>query len=879
MKTIDIYSHIYNAAKKRKGSGLFRTLFGILLIGSLFSTNTGFALTSNFSVVSAAAPTGTANFCQGSASAFSDVMTGGSCVGAGNLDSVTWQWYYDATAIAGARGTFVVGSAGVQDPVTLTAGLASTIPAGTHTLSVKYTPNQSNCGNTAGTAITSSTLSITVKVPPVAIVGNSLMCTGGSNIALTDASGNGTWTSNAIGTASVNSNTGVVSPVAQGLATITYDNGCGSAAVATVTVYPTPVVHTFTGGGGYCIDAVPAGVPVGLTLSDTGVSYQLYLAGTPVGSAVAGTGSAISFGGGGLFTTVGVYHAIATNNITTCTSYLSGITIRIDSLPDTFSVTGGGSYCLGGSFTASVGLSGSQSGVSYQLYDSTGTAVGSPIIGDGFPLDFGGQGAGVYHVIATGSAATHCVNTMNGTATITFWPQPVKFNVTGGGSTCGAFTVPVGLDSSEVDVTYDLLSSLGGNLIPYPFGNNTFTGAGAAFTFGTVIPSTYVVIATSVNGCVDTMGTVTMTFNLPPTAFNVTVSGNGRYCLGDSGVHVGLSGSAAGVRYVRFNAAGTAVDTLYGTGTALDYGWTTVVDTYMVVATDTTTHCVTAMTGTAIVFNNPLVVPTVTISTGLGHGNAVCYGNPVTFTAQTTEGGTTPTYVWTVNGVVVSSVDSTLTYMPTNNDFIGVEMTSSSFCARPDTAINTMRVNVDTLLPPAVSLDVYPVTTITHGDSVSLTATPVNGGPAPRYQWYLNGSLVAGATNPVFSGKNFNNRDSICVRMTNSGGCGGVHTFNCVVLTVFPVSVINVAQVADIKLIPNPNKGDFMIKGSLSSVTDEEASIEVTNMIGQVIYRSNVTIHNGEVNERIQLSSLANGMYLLNLKTQNANNVFRFVVE
>jgi hypothetical protein len=51
-------------------------------------------------------------------------------------------------------------------------------------------------------------------------------------------------------------------------------------------------------------------------------------------------------------------------------------------------------------------------------------------------------------------------------------------------------------------------------------------------------------------------------------------------------------------------------------------------------------------------------------------------------------------------------------------------------------------------------------------------------------------------------------------------------------------------------------------------------------MIGQVIYRNKIMASNGVINERIQLSNtLANGMYLLNLKSVNDNKVFHFVIE
>ncbi len=81
-------------------------------------------------------------------------------------------------------------------------------------------------------------------------------------------------------------------------------------------------------------------------------------------------------------------------------------------------------------------------------------------------------------------------------------------------------------------------------------------------------------------------------------------------------------------------------------------------------------------------------------------------------------------------------------------------------------------------------------------------------------------------------------------------------------------------------MIPNPNKGSFVVKGTLSTTTDEEVTLEITNMLGQVVYTNKVMSHGGAINEHIQLnSSIANGMYLLNLHSESDNAVFHVVIE
>ena len=76
-----------------------------------------------------------------------------------------------------------------------------------------------------------------------------------------------------------------------------------------------PIVYNVTGGG------TGSSISVGLSNSEVGVSYQLKNGATNVGSPVAGTGSAISFG---VQTTSGTYTVIGTRNVGLCSSNMNG---------------------------------------------------------------------------------------------------------------------------------------------------------------------------------------------------------------------------------------------------------------------------------------------------------------------------------------------------------------------------------------------------------------------------------------------------------------------------------------------------------------------------------------------------------------------------
>jgi len=56
--------------------------------------------------------------------------------------------------------------------------------------------------------------------------------------------------------------------------------------------------------------------------------------------------------------------------------------------------------------------------------------------------------------------------------------------------------------------------------------------------------------------------------------------------------------------------------------------------------------------------------------------------------------------------------------------------------------------------------------------------------------------------------------------------------------------------------------------------------VEVTDMVGHVVYSNKLMAHNGTINEQIEMTgTLANGMYLLNFRSSTENKVFHMVIE
>jgi predicted extracellular nuclease len=188
---------------------------------------------------------------------------------------------------------------------------------------------------------------------------------------------------------------------------------------------------------------------------------------------------------------------------TGCLVAYAGNPVAINSapfVPIVYNVSGGGGKCgniRGGVLpTSNIYLSGSQTGVTYQLVKD-GVNTGSPVAGTGNSLTFVESNWGVYTITALSSGG--CYVPMSGTAVIYTNSRPEKYNVTGGGQLCKGSNVVVGLSSSAKGVNYLLKN------------NNIYTGlivagTGSAISFGKQPVGTYTVDAVNAaTGCETSM--------------------------------------------------------------------------------------------------------------------------------------------------------------------------------------------------------------------------------------------------------------------------------------------------------------------------------------------------------------------------------------
>lgn len=772
---------------------------GVALIGSTTGIVTGVALgtsmitysvgsgCSAYIVVtvtsSPAVITGTASLCQGATSTLSASISGGSWISGNAAVATVGSSSGVVSAISpgtalitysfggGCNATTVVTVNPAPNNITGTlevcAGSITTVynttPGGTWSSSNIFVANVTSSGIVTGISSGNTVISytvpggcyttavVTVDALPAPITGSSGTCEG-LTATLSDITPGGVWSSSNPVIASISSS-GVVTGNTAGVVTISYTLPTGCAATLTYNVNSAPGVIT--------PHTVCAGFMQNLTSSSPGGTWSL--TGSPMVATIHPlTGVITGYTPGTVTVTYTLGLGCSTNTV-----------ITVNGLPP--AITGVAFICESASTTLADAVTGgtwTSSNVAIATVDpALGTVAG---ISSGI--------ATITYTISTG-----CINIRH--VTVNPLPAPISgpstvcefatatFSsaTTGGAWTSGDLLVAtVGLTSGVVTgaspgtatITYTSVPTgcartkvITVNPSPGAISGSPYVCLGSPRTLSNYYPggvwsssNTSIAPVGAATGVVTGLayGTAIISYTLPsyscPALLTVTVSpvpntysvtGGGTYCAGGTGVHIGLTGSQGGVSYLLYYGA-SATGYLPGTGSALDFGLLTVGGTYTVLATSAITGCNANMAGSAIVIIAPSVTPSVSVTTPTG--SSVCAGGPRTFSAAPVNGGTTPTYVWNVNGLTVGT-GSAYTFIPATGDVVSVTMNSSAACAVPPTTTGTMSVTVIPAAVPVTSVNVDPGDTVCEFTLTTYTASSTYGGSAPVYTWMVNGAI------------------------------------------------------------------------------------------------------------------------------------------
>ncbi|NLL27640.1 MAG: T9SS type A sorting domain-containing protein [Bacteroidales bacterium] len=349
-------------------------------------------------------------------------------------------------------------------------------------------------------------------------------------------------------------------------------------------------------------------------------------------------------------------------------------------------------------------------------------------------------------------------------------------------------------------VTFTAIPTNGGTAPTYQWqlnglavGSNNATYTNASLSDGDTVTCILTSNAVCATGSPATSNILTMTVN-PNLPVSVSISANPgtTICDGESVIFTAIPTNGGTAPTYQWHLNGSAVGSNSSTYTnaSLADG-----DIVTCVLTSSAT-CATGSPATSNILTmtvNPNLPASVSISAN--PGTTICEGESVTFTAIPTNGGTTPFYQWKLNGTDVGTNNTTYTNASlSDGDTITCVLTSNATCATGSPATsNILTMTVNPNLPVSVSISANPGTTICEGESVIFTATPINGGTAPTYQWKLNGSAV-GSNSSTYTNASLADGDVVTCVLTSSATCatGSPATSNILTMTVnpnLPVSV------------------------------------------------------------------------------------------
>jgi hypothetical protein len=151
-----------------------------------------------------------------------------------------------------------------------------------------------------------------------------------------------------------------------------------------------------------------------------------------------------------------------------------------------------------------------------------------------------------------------------------------------------------------------------------------------------------------------------------------------------------------------------------------------------------------------------------------------------------------------------------------------------------------------------------------------------NAGENYLYQWKRDGVAIRGATSAFYApdrsgdyqvkiiqGSCFDWSPVLKVKVENCGKDSLNQKPDAVILDVQNASDDSLT----VKIYPNPNKGVFTLEVNMPGAM-QDATVELVNVIGQVVYHHAVASVNGYINEHIELdSAVPTGIYFLQVTT------------
>jgi subtilisin-like proprotein convertase family protein len=749
---------------------------------------------------------------------------------------------------------------------------------GTWTLRIQDMANPNGGSLTGWSLDICGTPSCTLPAQPGTITGTGTVCSGSTQTysitAVTGATGY-TWT---VPTgATINSGQGTTSisvtwGTAGGNLSVIASNSCGNSPARTraITVNNPPAQPgTITGTASVCSGSTQTYSITAVT-GATGYTWAVPT-GATINSGQGTTSISVTFGTNG-----GNVSVIASN---TCgNSTARDLAITISTAPaQPGAITGNNNVCTEATITYSITAVTGATGYTWTV--PTGATINSGQGTTSISVTFGTTGGNV-GVVATNA----CGNSPIRNRAITVNNPPAQPTAISG-------TTTVCANSTN---TYSITAVTGATSYTWtvPTGATINSGQGTTSVSVTLGTTGGNISVTADNTCgSSTAQTSTITVNSAP-AQPGTISGNNNICSGST-ITYSIAAVTGATSYTWTVPTGATINSGQGT-TSISITFGTTGGNVGVVAINACGN--SPIRNRAITVNTELT-PSVSIN---ATSSTICSGTNVTFTANPTNGGTTPSYQWQVNGANVGTNSATFnTAALTNGQTVTCILTSSDACATTSTATsNGITISVNQPSSSSITTSAcgsYTLNSQTYTNSGTFTqnltnaagcdstitlnltidanvnaSTSLNGETissnqtSATYQWIdcNNGNAaIGGETNQSFTATANGN---YAVIVTN-GTCS--ETSACVAITTLSISSIS-NQTSNISVYPNPSNGIITIEGNVNG--KNSVNIKIIDMLGRNVYYEHIIIGaNNLINTSINLSELPASAYWLEIQETN----------
>ena len=672
-----------------------------------------------------------------------------------------------------------------------------------------YSVVVTNPGNCTATSAGTTITVNPVTTPTVAYGATSYCQNAGTNPGPTVSVAGGTFSAPA--GLSLNAGTGVINLAASraGTYAVSYSAGspCPGTGTASITINAAPSAGFTYASSTFCASGGSASPTITGTSGGTFASSTGLILNTTTGAINPGTSTA------GTYTvtyTVGsTCTAAATTSVTITTAPVAAFSYPVTS------------YCAAAQGNVAPVFG---SGASAGTFSSTSGLSLNPASG---VVNLAASTAGTYIVTNTIPASGSCTAT-TATAPITISAAPVAMLAASGSTAiCQGTTVLLTAGGGGAGATYQFM--LNGQPI---------AGATTA-TYSASAAGSYAVVVTSGSGCAATSPATAVTVN-PATSATFSYAATG-YCLSSPTSTPSITGTTGGTFS---STAGLSLNASTGaiSPSASTPGTYTV--TYSVGGTcpssSTATVTISAPASAAFSYASSSLCATGSAAPSLATG-----ASAGTFSS------TSGLSLNTSTGAINLDASTPGTYTVTNT------VSSAGACGGA-TATATLTINA---LPTRPTIAVQ-----YNGPTTTLTSSAATGN-----QWYQNGVIITGATDPTYVVNSAAQLGSYTVTTTSAQGCASLPSAPLVVTAT-------ARQLADaaLQLYPNPTPdGKLMI--TLTNAR-QPVQLSVLNALGQVVYRAAVPASSAAP-QSLDLSALPTGVYLLRATTTDGTATRRFVRE